>query len=166
MAHKFSVTATVNGVTLEEFKKIVADPKFHEGVSELIPGTNKAILLSEVSGSTYTLKREYNLDVNIPDIAKKFLKDAFRIKRQDTFDLANMGSSVTLGSNSIPLEAQCVRKVEDGGDSINFTMNWEVKVKVPLIGGLLEKHAEGEVRKFTALELSIIEDQAKKYLGK
>ena len=165
MAHRFTINATVNNVSFEDFKKIVADPKFHEGVSERIPGTNKVILESQVSGSTYTLRREYNLDVNIPDIAKKLLKDAFRIKRQDKFDLEKYTSTVDLSSNNIPLEAHCDRKIEGTSNQLNFTMTWEIKVKVPLIGGLLEKHAEGEVRKFTALELTIIEEQARIYLA-
>lgn len=165
MAHRFTITETINGLSFEDFKKIVADPKFHEGVSEHIPGTNKVILESQVVGSTYTLDREYNLDINIPDIAKKLLKDAFRIKRKDQFNLEAYTSTVDLGSNSIPLQAHCDRKIVGTDNQLTFTMNWEVKVKVPLLGGLLEKHAEGEVRKFTALELSIIEQQAKAYLA-
>ncbi len=35
----------------------------------------------------YTLRRAYNLDVNIPDMAKKLLKDAFRLKRNDVTHL-------------------------------------------------------------------------------
>lgn len=166
MAHRFNISATIPGISFEEFKQIVADPKFHEGVSELIPGTNKVILESAVNGSTYTLKREYNLDINIPDIAKKILKDAFRIQRKDQFDLQVYTSTVDLGSNSIPLQAHCDRKIQGDANQLTFTMSWEVKVKVPLIGGLLEKHAEGEVRKFTALELEIIEKQARLYLNK
>jgi hypothetical protein len=37
-------------------------------------------------------------------------------------------------------------------------------VKVPLIGGILEKHAEGEIRKFSEIELTIVEDELKKNL--
>ena len=166
MAHRFNISATIQDFSFEDFKKIVADPKFHEAVSELIPGTNKVILQSAISGSTYTLDREYNLDVNIPDIAKKILKDAFRIKRKDQFNLEAYTSTVDLSSNSIPLQAHCDRKIEGGANQLTFTMTWEIKVKVPLIGGLLEKHAEGEVRKFTALELAIIEQQGRAYLNK
>ena len=166
MAHRFTVTATIDGLSFEEFRKVVSDPKFHEGVSEHIPGTNKQILVSEIKGDIYTLKREYNLDINIPDIAKKLLKDAFRIRREDQFNFEQFTSTVDLGSNSLPLVAHCDRKIEANGNQLNFTMHWEIKIKVPLIGGMLEKHAEGEVRKFTALELEVIEKQAKAYLNK
>jgi flagellar motor switch protein FliM len=35
---------------------------------------------------------------------------------------------------------------------------------VPLLGGMLEKHAEGEIRKFSEIELSIVEDELRKGL--
>jgi hypothetical protein len=43
--------------------------------------------LKNVNGDIYTLRREYNLDVNIPDVAKKLLKNAFRLKRSDITNL-------------------------------------------------------------------------------
>ena len=39
-----------------------------------------------------------------------------------------------------------------------------LKVKVPLIGGMLEKHAEGEIRKFSQIELDIVEDELRQNL--
>lgn len=37
-------------------------------------------------------------------------------------------------------------------------------MKVPLIGGMLEKHAEGEIRKFSQIELDIVEDELRQNL--
>lgn len=56
-------------------------------------------------GHLYTLKRAYNLDVKIPDIAKKLLKDAFRLQRTDVSNLEEMTSVVELGAN-LPIEAK------------------------------------------------------------
>ena len=109
------------------------------------------------------MRREYNLDVNIPDIAKKLLKNAFRLKRTDTTNLKTLKSTVELGAN-LPLEAKGERNVTGDGDKLEVTMVWTVKVKVPLVGGMLERHAEGEIRKFTQLELDIVEEEAKKKL--
>ncbi len=66
--------------------------------AERIPGENLEILESKKMGDMYTLKRAYSLDVNIPDIAKKFLKDAFRLQRTDISDLAALTSDVKLRS--------------------------------------------------------------------
>ena len=122
-----------------------------------------SLVASKVSGDIYTMRREYNLDVNIPDVAKKLLKNAFRLKRTDVTNLKNLTSTVELGAN-LPLEAKAERTVTGDSEKVMFSLIWTVKVKVPLIGGMLERHAEGEIRKFSLLELEIVEDELKKHL--
>ena len=163
MAHRFTVNATIQGVSLQQFKKIAADTAMHEAVCRRIPGENLEILESKIVGNIYTLRRAYNLDVNIPDIAKKFLKDAFRLKRTDVTDLEALTSTVVLGAN-LPLEASCERFVTGDDQKIHIKLDWSVKVKVPLIGGILERHAEGEIRRFSDIEIEIVEDELKKNL--
>lgn len=164
MAHRFTINSTITGVSISEFNRLAKDTRLHEEVCKRIPGENLQILESEVRGDIYTLRRAYNLDVNIPDIAKKLLKDAFRLKRTDITNLEEMSSEVTLGAN-LPLEASCLRTVTGNDQQINIKLDWQVKVKVPLIGGLLEKHAEGEIRKFSDIEINIVEDELKKNLA-
>lgn len=158
MAHRFTVNVVIDNMPLEQVKRIVSDVAFHERVCKRIPGTNLEILQSEVQGDTYHLKRAYNLDVNIPDVAKKFLKDAFRLRRTDEMNLNTFKSQIELGAN-LPLEARCERHITGDGDKILVKLDWQVKVKIPLISGLLEKHAEGEIRKFSAIELGIVEEE-------
>ncbi|MGE8683764.1 MAG: DUF2505 family protein [Acinetobacter sp.] len=163
MAHQFTVNATIHGVSLEEFKRLSADISLHEAVCKRIPGENLEILESKKDGDIYTLKRAYNLDVNIPDIAKKLLKDAFRLQRTDISNLAALTSDVKLDPN-LPLEASCKRCVTGDTSKVSFNLDWTVKVKVPLIGALLEKHAEGEIRRFSQLEIEIVEEELRKNL--
>ena len=163
MAHKFTIKATIQGVSVDDFRRLAADPAMHEAVCKRIPGENLEILESVVRGDIYTMKRAYNLDVDIPDIAKKMLKDAFRLKRTDITHLTELSSTVDLGAN-LPLEAHCDRSVSGNDQQIDIQLDWQVKVKVPLIGGLLEKHAEGEIRKFSDLEIEIVEDELRKNL--
>ncbi len=163
MAHQFTVKATIHGISLQDFKQLAAETTLHEAVCKRIPGENLDILHSEVNGNFYTLKRAYNLDVNIPDMAKKFLKDAFRLKRTDVTNLEQLTSTVELGAN-LPLKANCARKVSGDEQQVHIQLDWEVNVKVPLIGGILERHAEGEIRKFSEIEIEIVEDEMKKSL--
>lgn len=163
MAHQFTINATIHGVSLDDFKRLVRDTSLHEAICQRIPGENLEIIESRVNGDIYTLRRAYNLDVNIPDIAKKLLKNAFRLKRNDITDLKKLSSTVELGAN-LPLEATAERSVTGDHEKIDVQLRWTVKVKVPLIGGMLEKHAEGEIRKFSALEIQIVEEELKKNL--
>lgn len=70
---------------------------------------------------------------------------------------------MALGAN-LPLEASCDRSVTGDDQQIHIKLDWQVKVKVPLIGGMLEKHAEGEIRKFSDIEIEIVEDELRKNL--
>lgn len=163
MAHRFNIHATINGVSITDFKRLAKDTTLHEAVCKRIPGENLQILESVIQGDIYTLKRAYNLDVNIPEIAKKLLKDAFRLKRTDVTNLETLISTVELGAN-LPLEASCQRSITGNAQQLNIQLDWQVKVKVPLVGGMLEKHAEGEIRKFSNIEIGIVEDELKKNL--
>ncbi|TCM65771.1 uncharacterized protein DUF2505 [Acinetobacter calcoaceticus] len=163
MAHRFTVNATIPGISLDDFKRLAAKTELHEAICRRIPGDKLEILESKIEGDQYTLRRAYNLDVNIPEIAKKLLKDAFRLKRDDLTDLEKLTSTIELGAN-LPLKANCARKVTGDTQQIEIQLDWEVQVKVPLIGGMLERHAEGEIRKFSEIEIDIVEDEFKKNL--
>lgn len=163
MAHQFTINATIQGISIDKFAQLAEDINLHEAVCKRIPGENLEIIESNITSNTYTLVREYNLDVNIPDVAKKLLKNAFRLKRKDVTDLKALTSTIELGAN-LPLVATAERKVTGDDKQVNITLTWTVKVKVPLIGGMLEKHAEGEIRKFSQLEIDIVEDEFKKHL--
>lgn len=164
MAHQFTVTAIIQGISIDDFKRLAADIRMHEAVCHRIPAQNMEILVSEKQGQIYTLKRAYNLDVKIPDMAKKLLKDAFRLQRTDVSNLEEMTSIVELGAN-LPIEAKYQRVVTGDEAQIQFQLDWSVKVKVPLLGNMLEKHAEGEIRKFSEIEINIVEDELRKNLS-
>jgi len=118
MAHRFTVHATIPGVSLSDFKRLSADTSLHEKVCRRIPGDKLEILESRIDQGVYTLKRE----------------------------------------------ASCDRSVTGDDQQIHIKLDWQVKVKVPLIGGMLEKHAEGEIRKFSDIEIEIVEDELRKNL--
>ena len=160
MAHQFTINSTISGVSIIDFKRLARDTSLHEEVCRRIPGENLQIIESAIQGDIYTLRRAYNLDVNIPDIAKKLLKDAFRLKRTDISNLDTLVSTVELGAN-LPFDASCQRSITGNENQLNIKLDWSVKVKVPLIGGILEKHAESEIRKFSDIEISIIEELLK-----
>ncbi|WP_407308461.1 DUF2505 family protein [Acinetobacter sp.] len=164
MAHRFTVNSTIQGVSIDEFKRLASNKALHEAVCKRIPGEKLEIIESEIQGNTYTLRRAYNLDVKIPDIAKKLLKDAFRLKRTDITNLEALTSTIELGAN-LPLQANCERSVTGDEKQIHITLNWQVQIKVPLVAGMLEKHAEGEIRKFSDLEIQIVEDELKRNLS-
>ncbi len=60
MAHRFTVYATIPGVSLSDFKRLSADTSLHEKVCRRIPGDKLEILESRIDQGVYTLKRAYS----------------------------------------------------------------------------------------------------------
>ena len=55
MAHRFTVNATIHGVSLDDFRRLAADPEMHEAVCKRIPGEKLEIL-----DMLICLRDEYN----------------------------------------------------------------------------------------------------------
>ncbi len=163
MAHNFSVETTLTGISLQQFQQLLAQPQLHEAVCQAIPCQDLKILSSELNADLYTLRRSYQLDIQLPEVAKKFLKDALLLQRVDVTNVVTANSSVELRGN-FPFIATGVRHISGNDQAVTIRADWQIQVKIPLIGGLIEKHAEGEVRRFTTIEVSVVEAEIKKYL--
>lgn len=163
MTHQFQVHATVRAVNEQQFKQLIAQPSLHEMVCRRVSGESVEILKSELQGNHYTLHRAYAVEVNLPEVAKKFLKDAFRVERHEVTDIENLTSVLNVKAN-FPVHAEGKRRVMLEGDHLHVVVDWKVDIKVPFLGGMLEKHAEHEIRRLSALEISVIEDEMQKRL--
>ena len=76
--------------------------------------------------------------MNVPDLIKKLLKDAFRVKRTDVVNLDQLTSTIQLDT-SLPVEANCKRVVTGSDRQVEVLVNWTVNVNIPLIGERIEK---------------------------
>lgn len=155
MAHKFSMQSKLSGLSLPQVKTFARDPGFHEKVAAQIPGSNLVISRSVVTDTHYEMTREYNLDVNIPDVAKKFLKGAFRVKREDKWNLSDLSfeSRITMNMPAEFTSRGFIR--EEGGHLISVT-EFAIDVRVPLVHGMLARHSEGEIRYFADIEVDVL----------
>lgn len=156
MTHRFNVRHAVTSVTLPEVRQLMALPGFHEGVARKVPGFNLKILASVLTDSGYLMKREVNMDVNIPDIAKKFLKDAFKVWRTEEWDIDTLTCRLHMQLN-MPAEFRCTIRLVEEGSAIVANHDWEVDVHVPLIHGILARHAESEIRRFNQIEIEALQ---------
>lgn len=158
MTHRFNVKHVLTGVTLPEVRQLMAVPAFHEDVARKVPGFNLQIQHSSLAASTYQMKREVNMDVNIPDLAKKFLKDAFKLWRSEEWNLETLTCHSHFKLN-MPAEFRCKVALAEESGRIVANHDWEVEVHVPLVHGILARHAEGEIRRFNQIEIDIIQQE-------
>lgn len=157
MTHRFTIKHHLDGGTLEETRQMIGSPDFQEEVARKVPGFNLKILESKLTGNRYVMRREVNMDVDIPDIARKLLKDAFKVWRDEEWDIDALTCRARTKTN-LPAEFRCTVKFTIAGSRLLATFDWEVDVNIPLVRGFLEKHAEGEIRRFTQLEVDVVQD--------
>lgn len=117
MTHRFSVKYHLDGGTLEETRQMIGAPDFQEEVARKVPGFNLEILESKLTGSRYVMRREVNMDVDIPDIAKKFLKDAFKVWRNEVWDVDTLTCRAHTKMN-LPAEFRCTVRLTQEGSRI------------------------------------------------
>lgn len=158
MTHRFNVQHTLADASLNDVHLYMADPGFHVAVCRKVPSENLEILDSRLQGQRYTLKREHNLDVNIPDFAKRLLKGAFKLWRDDEWDIGSLTCRSSFRMN-MPAAFRCQTRVSERDGKILVDHDWEVDVSVPLIHGLLARHAETEIRRFNQIEIDVIREE-------
>lgn len=163
MTHKFQIQHDVSEFNIENFRTALANPAFHAELAEKLPGTKVVISRSECIDNQYYMARELNLEANIPKLAQKFLKDALRIKRVENWDLNTMTVELTFVLN-MPAEFRCRGSIVEQGQQLFFKQEWEVDVRIPLIHGVLSRHAEEEIRRFNAIESEVFKQTLPKYL--
>lgn len=161
MTHQFNIKSTICGVSLSEFKYIAATPPLHEAICRRLSGDHFEIIESRVEGNVYILRQVFHADVKMPQFAKKLLKDAFWVRRQDTSNIEQLTSTIRLKSN-VPFHASCQRIVTGDAKQILVQSDWTLHIKAPFFRGMLERHAEAELRRYSEIEMTILEDELKR----
>lgn len=98
------------------------------------------------------------MDLDIPDIIHKLLKGAFRLQRNDLWDLEKLSSESSLKAN-LPGIVTFKTKLLEAQNNIKIQQEWKLDISVPLIHKVIAKFAETEIRKFHAIEVGIIQKQ-------
>lgn len=105
-------------------------------------GADNIALLDESSeGNKFSInvKRCLPADVPLPSFAKKFFSGKMTIVQRDTWDASSKIGRLDIEFKGVPVDASCDMKLVDEEDGSALLMDWNMSVKVPLIGGKLEK---------------------------
>lgn len=158
MDYFFTIKSTLNHIDSDKAKQLFQTVEFHEQICQKIPGTALDIQCSELAGDRYYLEREYNLDLEMPELIRKLLKDAFRLRRHDYWDFQTLSASSTLKSN-LPGILSYQTFLSEAHNAIQVRQDWKLDIGIPLIHKALARFAETEIRKFHAIEMDIIQQE-------
>jgi len=131
--------------------KMFSDPAFHTNKLDALGyGKDKyQVLAKSKDAKRFNIKIERKVPLNLPGL--KGVGDSTVIN-DETWDLASKTGSVAVEAKGTPLQISCVTSMSDEGKNCVVTFDWDIKAKIPLIGGTLEKFVAKDTEKRTAEE--------------
>ena len=72
---------------------------------------------------------------------------AINVTSVETWNVAGRKGTITVDLQGMPLQVSCETSLKDEGKGCVLTYKWDVNLKVPLIGGKIEKQFAGENEK-------------------
>ncbi len=128
---------------------LFCDPKFFEKHQALMGSTGFELLDSQDDGTRSTIKFRYKVASEVPAFAKKILGETSDVVHEETWDRSTGRGQISIDVATLPGTMDCEARLEDDGDSCRKVFEWEIKVKIPLIGGKIEKVVADDIQSKT-----------------
>lgn len=150
--------------------ELTFDPEFMRRMNtEAMKVQQYDSLARDVSGATWTMKNRIAPQDNMPGFIKKIVGGSFYYEESVTHQKgtgevrANMVPSVMADKLRM---GYTMRLRPDGENACIRSMDWEVEVKVMLVGGQIEKFAAGEIERGTESSAQFFNREGKTYAPK
>lgn len=115
------------------------------------------------NGAGTTLVVERTLPANVPSFAKKFVGETITTVQTDEWSAADADGTRTVTSHvefkGSPLEVNGKYVLKGDSNGSVMDIEFDIKAKVPLVGGKLEKVVLGETERAVVAEQEIIDEK-------
>ena len=126
--------------------KMFADKDFHTQKLDAMGYTGKYQVLAQSGDKKiFSITIERKVPISMPGMGKNAPEST--VVNQETWDLASKTGKVEVNVKGMPLEVSCVASMADEGKECVVTYQWNVKSKVPLLGGAIEKMVVADMQK-------------------
>ncbi len=108
-------------------------------------------------GLNVTVDRE--VDANLPDLAKKFLGETTKMEQSEVWRADGDGfvGDMVMKSSS-PVTITATNTIKPSGDGSDWTVDFDIKASVPLVGGKIEKMVAEETKNSLVKEFAFNQD--------
>ncbi|TXH05756.1 MAG: DUF2505 domain-containing protein [Nevskiaceae bacterium] len=161
---KFSYTQTF-AKNADTVLKMFCDPAYHEKLQRALGALDYRQLEHSDDGKRFRIKCTYTVksDVPLPGFAKKILGETSTVVQTETWDRTARKGEVIIEVKALPGSLRAQTAIADSAGGSTKTFNWEVTVKIPLIGGKLEDLIAGDIRSKIEPEQNAGRDLLKNY---
>lgn len=130
------------------------DPSFHQKLQEALGARNIRQLEHSDDGTHFRIQLSYEVDSgdSIPGFAKKVLGETSKVVQTESWDKSSKKGHVSVNVQSLPGTLECDTTLSDTASGCTKTFDWTVTVKIPLIGGKIEKVVAADIEKKSPLE--------------
>lgn len=126
---------------------LFCNPDFYQKHQTLVGGKDFQVLESREDGDEYYVRFSYQVASDVPAFAKKVLGETSSVVHEETWNKSTGKGQISIDVATLPGTLECDAQLEnvDGGCQKHF--NWEIKVKIPLIGGKIEKVVADDIQR-------------------
>lgn len=126
-------------------------------------------LARDTSGASWTMKNRIAPQDNMPGFVKKIVGGSFYYEESVTHTKGSNEVRSTMTPSVMPDKLRMgytMRLRPDGENACIRSMDWEVEVKVMLVGGQIEKFAASEIERGTESSAQFFNREGKTYAPK
>lgn len=144
--------------------KMLCDPDYHKSLQDGLGSWNFKQISLDDDGTQFKIKYSYTLksDVPLPGFAKKLLGENTEATQTETWNRETGKGTVDVEPKGLPGRIHCDLVIEADGTGCKKVFNWDINVKVPLVGGKIEKligdDIQGKDPKDKAISSKILEN--------
>lgn len=125
-------------VSADTVMRAFADPAFHTAKLEALGLKKYRVLEQQAKGEEFRIRIERKVPLDAPALVKKVVPAETTAVSDERWQLKTRKGRVNI-EPGIPVDMSCEASIDDVGSECVVTYIWEVKARVPLIGGALEK---------------------------
>lgn len=126
--------------------KMFTDPEFHTRKLEATGYSGKyKVLAQQDDGRDFSIRIERKVPVALPGVGKNAPEST--VVNDESWNIASRSGRVVVELKGMPLAMSCVTSITDEGKGCVVRYQWEVKSKVPLVGGAIEKMVVADLQK-------------------
>ncbi len=160
MATKLSYDLTYEA-PLAEVGEMLMDPSFREEVCDAQRVLRHTVTVTSEGGGTKVVVDQVQATKGLPGFARKFVGDEINLVQSEQWSDLDKGT-VDVVIPGKPGHMRGTIRLREAGGTTTETVEMEVKVSIPLVGGKIESLIADLLRKALKVENSVGRD----YLGR